>query len=137
MGMKYLLDTNTCVQYLRKGSTSLIAAKLSSLPAGDVMLCTVVLGELLFGALRSRDVVKNRADVRKFAAAFAALDFDSSAAESYATIRADLAAKGTPIGPNDLLIAAIALTQRLTVVTHNTAEFSRVAGLTLEDWQTP
>lgn len=132
--MKYLLDTNTCVQYLRKGSASLIAAILTSLSVGDVMLCTIVFGELLFGALRSRDVATNLAEVRKFIAGFPLLDFHSSAAETYANIRADLAANGKPIGPNDLLIAAIAVTNGLRLITHNTAEFSRVAGLTLEDW---
>jgi tRNA(fMet)-specific endonuclease VapC len=55
----------------------------------------------------------------------------------YSLIRADLAAKGTPIGPNDLMIASIALAHDLTLVTHNTSEFSRVPGLRIEDWQLP
>lgn len=135
--MKYLLDTNTCVQYLRKGSASPVSAKLATLRRSDVVLCTVVLAELLYGALHSRDVAKNLADTRNFIVGFSSLDFDAAAAEEYAKIRADLAAKGTLIGPNDLLIAAIALAHGLTLVTHNTAEFSRVAGLLLEDWQTP
>ncbi len=101
------------------------------------MLCTVVLAELLYGALRSRDVAKNLADVRNFIVGFSSLGFDTAAAEEYARVRADLAAKGTPIGPNDLLIASIALAHGLTLVTHNTVEFSRVTGLVLEDWQTP
>ncbi len=99
-------------------------------------MCSVVVGELLFGALRSRDGAKNLAEVRTFLASFLSLPFDDRAAEEYARVRADLAAKGTPIGPNDLLIAAIALANGLTLVTHNTVEFSRVVGLTLEDWQT-
>ncbi|HWG47092.1 MAG TPA: type II toxin-antitoxin system VapC family toxin [Gemmataceae bacterium] len=135
--MKYLLDTNTCVQYLRKGSASPISTKLSNFKPGDVVLCSVVVAELLYGALRSRDVANNLTDVRTFVARFSSPDFDAVAAEEYAKIRADLAAKGTPIGPNDLMIAAIALTHGLTLVTHNTTEFSRVNGLTLEDWQTP
>jgi tRNA(fMet)-specific endonuclease VapC len=93
------------------------------------------MAELLFGALRSRNMAVNLAVVRAFAGAFRSLDFDTDAAEVYATIRADLASKGTPIGPNDLLIAAIGLANGLTLVTHNSIEFSRVAGLTLEDWQ--
>lgn len=63
--------------------------------------------------------------------------FDDASAERYGPICADLAASGKLIGPNDLLIAAIALAHGLTLVTHNTNEFSRVAGLTLEDWQVP
>ena len=60
---------------------------------------------------------------------------DSDIAATAALVRADLRKQGQPIGPYDLLIAATALTHHLTVVTHNTREFSRVAGLRLEDWQ--
>jgi tRNA(fMet)-specific endonuclease VapC len=112
-----------------------VAGRLAAVAAGDVVLCSVVVAELLFGALRSRDLAKNLADVRAFMARFRSLDFDASAAEEYAKVRADLAAKGTPIGPNDLMIAAIALAKSLTLITHNTIEFSRVVGLTLDDWQ--
>ena len=63
------------------------------------------------------------------------LPFDDRAAEEYGKVRSHLAVLGTPIGPNDLMIAAIALANHMTLVTHNTAEFSRVPGLTLEDWQ--
>jgi tRNA(fMet)-specific endonuclease VapC len=65
------------------------------------------------------------------------LPFDDRAAEVYGRIRAHLTATGMAIGPNDLMIAAIALANGLTLVTHNTAEFSRVPGLTIEDWQAP
>jgi tRNA(fMet)-specific endonuclease VapC len=64
------------------------------------------------------------------------LPFDDRSAREYAAIRADLAMAGTPIGPNDLMIAAIARSQGLTLVTNNTAEFSRVLGLSVADWQT-
>jgi tRNA(fMet)-specific endonuclease VapC len=133
--VRYLFDTNTCVQLLRHRTASPVAARLAAATPGDVVLCSVVVAELLFGALGSRDLAKNLADVRAFVAGFRSLDFDARAAEEYAKVRADLAVKGTPIGPNDLLIAAIALANGLTLVTHNTAEFSRVVGLTLEDWQ--
>ncbi len=133
--MKYLLDTNTCVHFLRHGTASPVAARLAGVSPGDIALCSVVVAEMLFGALRSRDVARNLVQVRSFVAGFRSLPFDDLAADEYAVVRADLAAKGTPIGPNDLLIAATALANRLTLVTHNTAEFSRVAGLTLEDWQ--
>jgi tRNA(fMet)-specific endonuclease VapC len=101
-----------------------------------VVICTVVLAELRFGALRSSDPAKNLVDVRNFVMRHSSLDFDIASAEECARVRADLAAKGTPIGPYDLMIAAIALAHSLILVTHNTAEFSRVAGLTLEDRQT-
>ncbi len=132
--MKELLDTNTCIHFLRQGPASPVTGRLAAANPGEVGLCSVVVAELLFGALRSRDVVKNLADVRSFAGGFRSLDFDASAAEEYARIRADLETKGTPIGPNDLMIAAIALANQLTLITHNTAEFQRVVGLMLDDW---
>jgi tRNA(fMet)-specific endonuclease VapC len=133
--VKYLLDTNTCVHHLRQGSNSRVSGKLAAANPGDVALCSVVLGELLFGALRSNDAAKNTVQVRTFANGLPSLPFDDNTAGHYASIRADLAAKGTPIGPNDLLIAAIALAHGLTLVTHNTTEFRRVVGLSIDDWQ--
>ena len=133
--MKYLLDTNTRVQFLRHGTASPVAPKLAAANPGDVALCSVVVAELLFGALRSHQAVKNLADVRAFTSGFPSLPFDDRAADEYAKVRADLTARGTLIGPNDLMIAAIALANGLILVTHNTTEFSRVAGLTLDDWQ--
>lgn len=133
--MKYLLDTNTCVQYLRFGAASPVAAKFAAMHRSDIVLCSVVVAELLFGVLRSNNPSKNLADVLAFRSEFLSLPFDDMSGEEYARVRADLATKGTPIGPNDMLIAAIVLSNHLTLVTHNTAEFSRVVGLTLEDWQ--
>jgi tRNA(fMet)-specific endonuclease VapC len=66
---------------------------------------------------------------------FTSLPFDDRSAAEYGQIRATLAARGTPIGPNDLMIASIALAHDLTVVSHNTGEFGRVPHLKLEDWQ--
>src|SRR5437016_13074261 len=77
--------------------------------------------------------VANLALLARLRQQFVSLPFDDRAAEEYGKLRAHLAALGTPIGPNDLLIAAIALANRLTLVTHNTVEFSRVPGLVLED----
>ncbi len=72
---------------------------------------------------------------QQFLTLFVSLPFDDVTALTYGRIRAELAANGTPIGPNDFQIAAIALTHSLTLVTHNTREFSRVSGLVIEDWE--
>jgi tRNA(fMet)-specific endonuclease VapC len=72
---------------------------------------------------------------QRFLSLFVSLPFDDRAAEHYGRIRADLANAGMPIGGNDLLIAAIALTHNLSIVTHNVKEFGRVTSLQIEDWE--
>lgn len=135
--MTHLLDTNACVVYLRKGQSSTVAAHLNAAAQGSVVLCSVVVGELLFGAYRSNQPSVVLSQVQAFCSQFRSLPFDDAAAAEYARIRDHLSARGLLIGPNDMLIAATALANDLILVTHNTAEFSRVPGLKLEDWQVP
>lgn len=135
--MIHLLDSNVCVNYLRYGQASPAAIRIVNAPADSVGLCSIVVAELLYGARRSSQVSQSLAQVRQFCAQFTSLPFDDAAAEECGKLRAHLAGLGTPIGPNDLMIASIALVHSLILVTHNTVEFSRVPGLRLEDWQTP
>src|SRR5262249_5617422 len=113
-----------------------VRQRLGAQAASDVYLCSVVLGELFVGTLRSARPSENRAEVELFAAQFVCLPFDAAAAEVYARIRFALESQGLPIGPYDFQIAAIALANACTLVTHNVGEFSRVSGLMLEDWET-
>jgi len=131
----WLLDTNACVCHLRGGSSSRVAKRLGEKRSDEVALCSVVRAELIFGALRSRDSTANLAKVARFLSQFVSHPFDDLAADAYGKIRAALSDQGMPIGPNDLLIAAIAQSRGLTLVTHNVAEFSRVPGLPIEDWE--
>jgi tRNA(fMet)-specific endonuclease VapC len=132
--MIYLLDTNTCIHYLNQRSQSVID-RLNRIPENDIVVCSVVKAELFAGALKSQNPQKTLLTLSKFLARFNSLPFDDKAAETYGGIRADLEKAGTPIGGNDLLIASIAVKNNLILVTHNTREFSRVAGLKLEDWE--
>jgi tRNA(fMet)-specific endonuclease VapC len=90
---------------------------------------------LLYGAYRSARQEDNLRLLATLFQLFKSLPFDDAAADAYGRIRADLTARGTPIGPNDLMIAAIALAHHLILVTHNVREFGRVEGLHLEDWE--
>lgn len=119
------------------GAASKVTAKLLAVPPGSIYLCSVVLAELIFGAVRSgpANEARNRALIAALQAQYRIVPFDDRATEEYGKLRAYLTGLGLVIGPNDLMIAAIALANSLTLVTHNTTEFSRVPGLSLEDWQ--
>jgi len=132
--MKYLLDTNTCIRYLN-GRSAAIFQHLNNTAETDIYVCSVVKFEMRYGALRSDFVEKMLSEQEKFLSRFVSLPFDEAAHIQAAQIRADLARVGTPIGPYDLLIAAIARAHSVILVTHNTREFERVAGLNLEDWE--
>ena len=135
--MSYLLDSNTWIALLRWQNAGVLAG-LKRLSAEEILLCSVVLAELWYGAehgdANRRD--DNYALVDELEGRYESLPFDNSAARDYAAIRAHLSRTGQPIGPNDTMIAAIARSRGVTLVTNNTVEFSRVPGLSLEDWQT-
>ncbi len=132
--MTYLLDTNTCIRYLN-GRAPNVLQRLQALPPTEVRVCAVVKAEMYYGAMKSVDPAHTLAQQHMFLDAFESLPFDDAAAEAYGRLRAELARRGTPIGPNDLMIAAIALAHDLILITHNTSEFGRVPGLRLEDWE--
>ncbi len=132
--MSYLLDTNVCIRLLNNSSQS-VTTRLAQQQPKDIYLCTVVQMELYYGAYHSNQSERNLALLERFFNQFAVLGLDPAAARVGGRIRSELAASGTPIGPSDLLIAAIAVVNNLTLVTHNTREFSRVSGLVIEDWE--
>lgn len=132
--MTYLLDANSCIKLLN-GRSENVRRRLESERPEDIVLCSVVKAELLFGAFKSVRLTENLDRLRPFFGRFSSLPFDDKAAEAYGEVRARLERAGRLIGPNDLLIAAIALSQGVTLVTNNTREFSRVEGLRLEDWE--
>ena len=132
--MIYLLDTNTCIGYISRRSLS-IFRRLTSLSRQDVVMCDIVKLELYYGAYKSSRQQRNLTVLSEFFSEFVSLPFDGRAAEICGKTRAQLAVAGTPIGAYDFQIAAIALDNNLTLVTHNTREFSRVEGLQIEDWE--
>ena len=128
-----LLDTNTCI-YLLNQTNPNVRRHFESRSPSEIALCSMVKAELMFGAHRSSRVDTNLQRLKLFFSPLECFAFDDRCAEHYALIRADLMAQGQPIGPNDLMIAATARANDAILVTNNIGEFSRVAGLQLEDW---
>lgn len=132
--MSFLFDANTCISYLND-HLSPIRRKLEQLSPRQIFVCSVVKAELFYGAMKSQNPEQTLVKQEIFLNQFVSLPFDDKAAKIFGKIRAHLAHLGTPIGPYDLQIAAIALAHNVTLVTHNTREFSRVPNLRIEDWE--
>jgi tRNA(fMet)-specific endonuclease VapC len=132
--MRYLLDTNAVIGILRGRSRSLLARYIT-VPRVRVCTCSPVRAELLYGSLRSAKPVENRAKQEEFLDGLLSFDFDNRAAEAYARARAEVEASSGSLGAMDYAIAAIAIANDLTVVTHNVREFSRVPNLSYDDWE--
>jgi tRNA(fMet)-specific endonuclease VapC len=132
--LRHVLDTNACVDYLSGRYPRVVSRIQASSPDG-LCLSSIVVAELRYGADHSARRKTNHARIDALVREIECLDFDLRAAEAYGRVRARLEASGTPIGPNDMLIAAHALSQGLTVVTDNVAEFRRVKGLRVENWR--
>ena len=129
--MRFLLDTNTVIALFNSSNTNL-RAHITSYQPVDVVVSALVVHELYFGAYKSQRLEHNLAKVDKLP--FEVLDFDKEDARQAGAIRSLLANAGTPIGPYDVLIAGQAMARNLTLITHNSKEFSRINGLVVEDW---
>jgi len=129
----YLLDTDTCIYVINSKPASVVHA-ITRLAPDEVKLSAVSLAELEYGASKSRRREKNRTALLRFVAAFDIVPFDDRDAEVYGLIRARLERSGHVIGPNDMQIAAQAITRGLVLVTNHVEEFRRVPDLSIENW---
>lgn len=132
--MKYLLDTNTCIRYIN-GRAPQIREQMRSIADTEIAISTVTMGEMFFGSAKSKDPKQSRAKQDAFFIRFTQLNYDKRAAHEFGHIRSYLEMAGTPIGPYDLQIAAIAVVHDLIIVTHNVKEFGRISWLKIEDWE--
>jgi tRNA(fMet)-specific endonuclease VapC len=125
------LDTNTLSYFLR--GQGRVAERLRQVAPRDVALPAIVVYEVNYGLRRAgrREQLEGFARMVQLSVV---LDFDVEAADHAARIRTELEARGTPIGPIDLLIAATARRHGRTLVTHNLRELARVPDLVVEDW---
>jgi tRNA(fMet)-specific endonuclease VapC len=133
--MLVLLDTNLCIVLInRRPGFERVLRRLSGRSFGEVCISAITVSELQYGVAKSAKSAANAAVLDEFLSRFELLDYPVHAAASYGRIRADLERSGTPIGNNDLLIAAHALAVEARVATGNSGEFERVRGLKVLNW---
>ena len=131
--MIWLLDTNTCIYFLNRASEKIVD-RFRELSPSQLRLPSITVAELYYGAEKSKARAKNRDKVKRFVSAFEVIPFDEKTCSVYSKMRCALERSGTPLGPMDLLIAAIGLTHNFILVTNNIKEFRRVKGLKIENW---
>lgn len=130
----YYLDTNVIADAIRGKFPDLVKYFLN-LKASEISVPSIVVAELEFGAQHSDDYKKRREQYLNFIRPYKIISFTEKEAAAYGIIREQLTKEGQLIGPNDMLIAATALANEATLVTHNTNEFSRVKNLSIVDWR--
>jgi len=130
--LRYLLDANICIYVIKRRPESLLDRFNEN--ASHLGISTVTLAELLHGAEKSSQPQRTLSVVEDFCSRLDVLDYGIKAAQHYGQIRAVLERRGTPIGVNDLHIAAHARSEGLTLVSNNLSEFKRVEGLLYENW---
>jgi len=131
--MKYLIDTNILIYWMKNGSDNL-QKSLSN--ENDIAVSSITVAELIYGAKKSLYVEKNMLAVIKVLSYLNIVDFTKDDAFEYGDIRAHLEKRGIPIGDHDMQIAAQAKRLSLVMVTANVREFSRIENLCVENWAT-
>jgi tRNA(fMet)-specific endonuclease VapC len=127
-----MMDTDVCVFVMRERPPSLRERFRSS--ADQLCISSVTLGELLYGAEKSTERLRNLEVVESFAARMEILPFGERAAEHYGQIRAQLERVGQRAGAHDMMIGGHARSESLVMVTNNVREFERIEGLRIENW---
>lgn len=130
--MKYLLDTDTCVFWL-KGNEH-IEQKVLTVGIDNVALSFINVSELYYGAYKSQRVEANLAMVRRLTTQLHVVESDETISEMFGELKATLESAGTIIDDADLYIAACAVVHGLTLVTNNTKHFKRIKGIKLQNW---
>lgn len=130
--LKFMLDTNICI-FTIKNKPERVRTRFN-LNTGRMCISSVTLMELVYGAEKSQAPERNLAVVEGYVSRLEVLDYDGQAAIHSGQIRAELARKGSPVGPYDQMIAGHARSRGLIVVTNNRREFERIPGIRTEDW---
>jgi len=129
----YLLDTDICIYTIKKKPAEVLAT-LKKKSRRGIHVSSITVAELVYGVEKSGFPERNRVSLMEFLSIFDIIHFDEKDASEYGKVRTRLEKKGTPIGPMDLLIVSQALARDLVLVSNNIKEFSRIEGLSLENW---
>jgi tRNA(fMet)-specific endonuclease VapC len=131
----FLIDTNICI-YIMNDHPPQVIQKFREIGVGNVCISSITVSELQYGVCKSKQIKKNIKRLDEFLSPFEIISYDESASIYYGQIRSHLEKKGNVIGPLDMLIAAHALSEKLTLITNNEKEFKRVKSLKVENWVT-
>ena len=131
--MKYMLDTNICI-YAMKSKPEIVLGRFKEEMESGLCISSITLAELECGMKHSSNPMQNEQALLRFLVPLSVLPFGADAASVYGEIRAALQSKGAPIGPLDMLIAAHARAEGITLVTNNVKEYEQVPGLEIENW---
>lgn len=130
--MKYLLDTDICIYWL-KGKTT-VRARVNQVDWSQIAICTITASELYFGAYNSSKIAQNLRTAENFIQSITVLPLSDDVIKKFGQLKAQLRKAGTPVADFDLLIASVALTENLILVTNNTRHYQRITGLDLDNW---
>ena len=133
--MMFLIDTNICI-YIINDHPPEVVQKFREIGVGNICISSITVSELQYGAYKSKQIKKNIKRLDEFLRPFEIISYDESASKHYGQIRSYLELQGNVIGPLDMLIAAHAISENLTLITNNEKEFKRVKSLEVENWVT-
>ena len=130
--MIYLLDTDICIYWL-KGKTT-VRDRVNKVDWTDIAICVITVSELYFGAYNSRKIETNLIAAETFIQSLTVLSLSNDTLKKFGELKAQLRQAGKPVADFDLLIASVALTENLILVTNNTRHYQRIPGLKLDNW---
>lgn len=130
--MKYLLDTDICIYWLKGRNT--VKTNINKVDWSEIAICVITATELYFGAYNSNKIEQNLRTAETFVQSITVLSLSNDTLKKFGQLKAQLRKAGTPVADFDLLIASVALTENLILVTNNTRHYQRITGLNLDNW---
>ena len=132
--MKYLLDTDICIYWLKGRIT--VRDKINEVGQTEIAICVITVSELYFGAYNSSKIENNLRTAENFIGSIPVIPLSNDSLKKFGQLKTQLRQAGTPVADFDLLIASVALTEDLILVTNNTRHYQRIEGLKLDNWTT-